>query len=60
MINNETNVFRLIFRMPLILDNAYLNLDLEIKIVEIRSKLSETYYFEVELTKFYNPKFDDF
>ena len=38
-----------------ILDIAYLNLDFEIKIAEIRWKLKEIHYFQVEHSKFCNP-----
>ena len=60
LIKNRIKVFCFIFRISSILDIPYPNLDFEIKIVEIRWKLSEIYYFEVDHTKFNKSNFDDF
>ena len=37
------------------LKKAYINVDLETKIVDIYEKLSEVYYSEVEQSQFYKP-----
>ena len=39
---------------------AYPNFDFETKILNIRSKLREIYYFEVDHAKFYKQNFGDF
>ena len=57
LINNRTKVFCLILRNFCIFNRTYPNLDFEIKIVEIRWKLSEIYYFEVKHTTFYISNF---
>ena len=56
LIKNRTKVFCLVFKFLSILNKAYLNLDLETKIVKIRRKLSEIYCFEVELIKTFKSK----
>ena len=49
LINNRKKTFCSIFR---ILDKAYLELDFEIKIIEIHRLLSEINYFKIEHSKF--------
>ena len=48
LINNRTKVFRRIFWIFSDLDKAYPNLDFEIKMVEIRWKLSEIWYIKIQ------------
>ena len=52
LISNRTKAFCSIFRISSILDEAYLQLDFEIKIVEIHRMLSEIHYLKVEHSKF--------
>ena len=60
-INNRTKVFCLIFIFFFSVKNkAYPNLDFETKVGQIRSELSDIFYFEADDSKFYKPNFDNF
>ena len=60
LINNRTKVFCLTYRISSILNIAYLHIDFEITIVDIRLRLREIYHAEVENSKFFTPNFGDF